>query len=162
MSNIYIPGIGSQKIMNKISRYGLPVTEMWNYALDKDCNVISISDIKDFVSIERVLINGCVTKPADDGLYYFAPKPDGDVEVYINYTLNGEQSMGTHYSTEYNARLESTAIVNSVHDIESDDGDAHVDVYSLQGILLLHNATAGDVKNLPSGVYIINGQKISL
>lgn len=33
------------------------------------------------------------------------------------------------------------------------------DVYNLQGVLLIKNATAGQKDNLPAGIYIINGKK---
>lgn len=35
-------------------------------------------------------------------------------------------------------------------------------VYNLQGILVLSDATADDVKALPAGIYIVNGKKVAL
>lgn len=37
-----------------------------------------------------------------------------------------------------------------------------VTVYNLQGIVVMENATASDINNLPAGVYIINGKKVAI
>lgn len=35
-----------------------------------------------------------------------------------------------------------------------------LDIYNMQGILIRHDVTENEIKNLPSGLYIINGEKI--
>lgn len=37
-----------------------------------------------------------------------------------------------------------------------------VTVYNLQGIVVMENATASSINNLPAGVYIINGKKVAI
>lgn len=37
-----------------------------------------------------------------------------------------------------------------------------VKVYSLQGVLIMDNASAEDVRQLPAGVYIVNGEKVAV
>lgn len=34
------------------------------------------------------------------------------------------------------------------------------DVYSMQGVLMLRNATCSEISSLPAGIYIIGGKKI--
>lgn len=51
-----------------------------------------------------------------------------------------------------------------VNDIlEGENGEAvSFEVYNLQGIRVLSNATADDVRNLPAGIYIVNGKKVAI
>ena len=36
------------------------------------------------------------------------------------------------------------------------------DIYNLQGILIKRDATQADIDNLPTGIYIINGNKVTI
>lgn len=38
-------------------------------------------------------------------------------------------------------------------------GEGHADVFSLQGIRILKNATSSEIRNLPAGIYIVAGRK---
>lgn len=51
---------------------------------------------------------------------------------------------------------------SGVNDIlEGENGEAvSFEVYNLQGIRVLRNASADDVRNLPAGIYIVNGKKV--
>lgn len=51
---------------------------------------------------------------------------------------------------------------SGVNDIlEGENGEAvSFEVYNLQGIRVLSNASADDVRNLPAGIYIVNGKKV--
>ena len=51
-----------------------------------------------------------------------------------------------------------------VNDIlEGENGEAvSLEVYNLQGIRVLSNASAADVRNLPAGIYIVNGKKVAI
>lgn len=51
-----------------------------------------------------------------------------------------------------------------VNDIlEGENGEAvSFEVYNLQGIRVLSNASADDVRNLPAGIYIVNGKKVAI
>lgn len=58
------------------------------------------------------------------------------------------------------AKITDDEASSGVNDIEKEDTyGEHLDVYNLQGILLRHDVTEDEVKNLPSGVYIVNGEK---
>ena len=58
------------------------------------------------------------------------------------------------------AKITDDEASSGVNDTEKEDthGD-HLDIYNLQGILLRHDVTEDEVKKLPSGVYIVNGEK---
>lgn len=47
-----------------------------------------------------------------------------------------------------------------VADIAVENGDVKADVYSVDGKLIMRNASAEDLKNLPAGVYIHGGKKV--
>lgn len=53
---------------------------------------------------------------------------------------------------------------SGVNDIlEGENGEAvSFEVYNLQGIRVLSNASADDVRNLPAGIYIVNGNKVAI
>ena len=54
-----------------------------------------------------------------------------------------------------------TVVVNSIHDVSSDvDFSQPQDVYNLNGVLILRNASDANITTLPSGVYIIGGNKV--
>ena len=55
------------------------------------------------VVIDRVVINGNVANLDGDNLYRYTP--GDDLDITVEYTLNGSQSMSTHYTPEFNAAL---------------------------------------------------------
>ncbi len=50
---------------------------------------------------------------------------------------------------------------SGIADVFGNNSD-NVDVFTTTGIRILHNATADDLKSLASGIYIVNGKKITI
>lgn len=69
------------------------------------------------------------------------------------FLIDGELSvdMKVYYDDVVFAGVENIVINASKHD-----------VYTLGGVLVKKDATSADVKNLPSGVYIVNGHKVMI
>lgn len=52
---------------------------------------------------------------------------------------------------------------SGISDIAVDDADAPVNVYNLQGMLLMHGVSRAEaITSLPSGIYIIGGHKVAI
>ena len=69
----------------------------------------------------------------------------------------------TATSGDYSADCEvSVNDISTAIDEIFADGSTQVDVYTLQGICIKRNATADDINNLPSGLYIVGGRKVYL
>lgn len=84
--------------------------------------------------------------------------------VSYNNALLSNQPSATYYAVldgilPYRTRGND---INSTAGVDTDSllSDEGYTVYSLQGTVVIKNATANDLKNLQKGVYIVNGEKI--
>ena len=82
-----------------------------------------------------------------------------DLETEITHTLS---LIGKSYSGEialsdsYEFTIDATGII----DITKCDGNEEVEVYSLNGVLLIKGKRLETLKALPKGIYIVNGKKM--
>lgn len=86
---------------------------------------------------------------------------DVEMEVSVNGSkveaVDGKYSFVVNGDTEVVIAAESSAIDNVEVDAVKDNN-----VYNLQGILVVKNATIEQIDALPSGLYIINGKKVAV
>lgn len=81
-----------------------------------------------------VTVNGVAVEPDEDGLFSFTV--DADTKVVVNQAgADGIDTLGANRS-----------------------GTA--DIYNLEGVCVLRNATAAEMAGLPAGLYIVNGKKV--
>lgn len=73
-------------------------------------------------------------------------EPEGRYTLQITASYQGKSSMA-----------ELSAAMSAIGDVAVDN--IPVDVYNLQGICVLRNATLDDINNLPAGIYIAGGKK---
>lgn len=119
MNSFNIPGVGTEIFQQLLEIYHLPIRQMWSYEIDRDHGLISIGDILDNVMIERVIINGIVTEKNRDGLYEWSINDFGDVdEVIVEYTVNANKKMKTHYSSFFNSNIKNTYLAKTVESIQ--------------------------------------------
>ncbi len=78
--------------------------------------------------------------------------PLGRTSVYKKHKIWGKFSEITDD--------EATSGVDDIQ-IENACGN-RLDIYNMQGILIRHDVTENEIKNLPQGLYIINGKKIAV
>ena len=104
------------------------------------CNMIS--DVAYTVTLDR--------EPTELGIYRLVV-PEAAVIVLDNAGISGPNKETTF---DYNVTY------SSVDGIIAEA--TSFDVYSLNGVCLLTNAKAEDLKQLDKGIYIINGQKVAL
>lgn len=87
-------------------------------------------------------------------------------ESAVNVTVNGNAvTAGEGNTYTFTVDAETTVKIDADKDaIEDIEIDAVSDnnVYNLQGILVVKNATAEQIDALPAGMYIINGKKVVL
>lgn len=90
-----------------------------------------------------------------------------DSEITENGTYTITIPEGTLFSLDdnlYNPELTYTFIVNdgtsAIDGVESEDANAYVKVYSIDGTVVCKGKKADVVKSLKKGIYIINGQKV--
>ena len=78
--------------------------------------------------------------------------------IVITVTLNNLQSAD---GIDHTADVTATYYLNSlgaVNSILGDDTNTFT-VYNTRGILVMHTTNRDELKNLPRGIYIINGEK---
>ena len=73
------------------------------------------------------------------------------------FTLDGVQD-----SPEVTAVITVDPDFMGIDGIFGDAANGKLTVVNLQGIVLMQDATAEDLKQLPAGIYIINGKKVAL
>jgi len=81
----------------------------------------------------KLVVNGAAIVPLD-GVYTFETESDTTVTV------------------------DSTSSVDEI----LSDGDNVADVYTLQGVLIIRNADAAQIKSLPAGIYVIGNRTIAI
>ena len=76
---------------------------------------------------------------------------DGDYKYQVTAVYNkGESALSAPASVKFSG-VESILA-----------GGKIADVYGVDGILIIRNASADDIKRLPRGIYIIDGKKIRI
>ncbi|MDE6339564.1 MAG: leucine-rich repeat protein, partial [Muribaculaceae bacterium] len=85
-----------------------------------------------------------------------------------NLFVEGEASVDDIYVSDTDCnllRMESVSVdvsgASAVNEISSDP-NAPADVYNMQGVLILRNATQSELNALTPGLYIVNGKKIQI
>ncbi|MCH5224676.1 MAG: C10 family peptidase [Muribaculaceae bacterium] len=156
-NTLNVPGVGN---INKkmLESSGLPITQMWEYAIDKENQLLAIFKVIDNVEIESVEINGTPVTLNEAGFYPVPSDALAKMNVKVNFTVNGNQKMQTLYTAGYNNVLnsEDLAGVDSIFN----DANATFDVYNLQGVKVMKDAARNDLQTLPSDIYIIGRRKI--
>lgn len=99
---------------------------------------------------------------------YLTPEPvAADYDYFSSYTysygtlnyLEGYKDVYQNIRPWYYFRnLEHVSSVGQLEDESSEDGLR--DVYNMSGTCLIRNATSSDINELPSGIYIIGGEKV--
>lgn len=164
-ASIYLPGKASGMIED--------CQEMWTYRLHRDRGAITIVPLIRELAIDKVTINGKAIAPDENYIYRYGEllyRNGGDLDVVVDYTLHGRQTMTTHYTPEFNALLPDEEMESDIMPISIDENDSDfdgkIDVYNFQGILLISDCSSKELKTLKPGVYLIVGngkvRKISL
>lgn len=153
-ATFYVPG-GCSDNYSRVAEIGGSVKEMFSIsAADAAGNMmISVKPNFDFVVPTYVLFNEKTGgKPKKDGTIDIGIAFDKVETVRVDYTVNGEK-MSTLYKAE-------KLVPSGVDDIVADGEAKPTDVFNLQGIRVLSNATRDDIRLLPPGIYIAGGKKI--
>ena len=110
---------------------------------------------------EVIVFNDQITKEADpffEGaaiLYVPVPKMGGSWDVVVSlYNLKSADGLDHSQDVVADYKIGSTGI-----DMVFGDDTQEFTVYNAQGILVLQTSNRDEVKNLPQGIYIINGVK---
>ncbi|MDE6227902.1 MAG: C10 family peptidase [Muribaculaceae bacterium] len=144
---VYVPGQCADVFMTKADN---EVREMWRYNINRKEGIFEIVPQIEGLAIDKVTINDKVVAP-QDGIYKLDGASTQDIKV--DFTLLGRQKMSTHYTSEFNATV-ADAKVSGVGEIISSDITT-ADVYSIDGMIMLRNASKEQINTLPNGIYII-------
>ena len=144
---VYVPGQCADVFMTKADN---DVREMWRYNINRKEGIFEIVPQIEGLTIDQVTINDKVVAP-QDGIYKLDGASTQDIKV--DYTLLGRQKMSTHYTSEFNANV-ADAKVSGVGEIISSDITT-ADVYTIDGLMMLRNASKEQINTLPNGIYII-------
>ena len=98
--------------------------------------------------IEWTSSDPAVATVNDDGLV--TGKTDGTATI-----------TATHGDFSADCEVTVHGVTTAIDEIFT-DGTVQLDVYNLQGICVKRNATAGDLLDMPSGLYIVRGRKLYL
>ncbi|MBD5274688.1 MAG: hypothetical protein HDS37_01040 [Bacteroides sp.] len=129
IANVFcFPGTGGMDINECYGNGRFPYMEMWKYELDKRHRLLSISDVLDNVEIQKVTVNGVVVEKDSMGLYkyYNYENNDVDVDVIVEYSINGGRKMTTHYSAIYNYWVSETDFMPSLNGDANNDGVVNI------------------------------------
>ncbi|MDE5870828.1 MAG: C10 family peptidase, partial [Muribaculaceae bacterium] len=120
MSSYNIPGIGNdERFSYMCSNCPVNIRQMWNYALDRKHNLIKIEPLIEEIKITSVSVNGIEITGREDFIYE-VPSSE-NIELIVNYILNGNKEMSSVYSAEYNAELPEQTLSIAMGD-SNDDG----------------------------------------
>lgn len=157
---IFIPGASQDQLG---VGHQANVLEMWEYMIDRNNNRIAVVPAMEGLAIDKVTINGRVVTP-ENNIYDTVDKAaevnmlsdmdsKADLDVRIEYTLHGRQSMNTHYTPEFNATIQDS-VITGIRDLSAEESDM-VDVYGIDGTLLIKHGYKTDIQLLAPGIYII-------
>ena len=144
---VYVPGQCADGYKTKADN---DVKEMWRYNINRKEGIFEIVPQIEGLTIDKVTINDKVVA-LQDGIYKLDGASTQDIKV--DFTLLGRQKMSTHYTSEFNATV-ADAKVSGVGEIISSDITT-ADVYSIDGMIMLRNASKEQINTLPNGIYII-------
>ena len=86
---------------------------------------------------------------------------EGTVTLYVEDFLLEDYKQNENCKVF--AAIKSIREYNSgIDDIAADDAGSPNDIYTLQGVCIKRNATQEDIDALPTGLYIIGGQKVAV
>lgn len=128
----------------------------YNVTFETEGDVTSVSCIKDVITEVTGWQNGFST------LQGTQVELSGDgLEVTVNdaAVTAGENGKYTFVVNE-NSKVKVVNESSGVDTVGTDTEPADNNVYNLQGILIIKNATAEQIKSLANGMYIINGKKV--
>lgn len=140
---VFIPGA----TLDRFADYN--ASELWQYSIDRQNSRIAVIPFGDAIEIDRVLVNG-VEVEGENGLYAIADMDN--IDVVVEYTLNGRQEMLTHYDAKFNNNTPDSDL-SSIRDIV--EADKKMDIYNVSGILIKKQCDMLELNKLPNGVYII-------
>ncbi|MDE5942011.1 MAG: hypothetical protein K2H14_07880 [Muribaculaceae bacterium] len=95
----------------------------------------------------------------------YAFEPNQKYQLLIPEGLFGdeiweeEMFMTGHANAEMTVEIDTT--ISGVENVIAGD-EVKVDVYNLQGVMIVKDADAEAIRNLPAGLYIIGGQKVAV
>lgn len=146
---IYVPG------GIKLSRSaGSELADMWKYEIDKLNGKVKIEPLIEGLAIDKVVINGVHKEMNSTGLYEYEPINITDLEVTVEFTLHGRQHMTTHYDKEFNATMPDTDL-SGISEIVVDDGASMIEVYNVNGIMVMKADDKAQLDQLSAGVYVV-------
>ncbi|MDE7508611.1 MAG: hypothetical protein K2M62_00655, partial [Muribaculaceae bacterium] len=164
---LFIPGGCSD---NYASSSTAELKEMWKYVINRRNNYIAVIPSDD-VTINTVTINGRAATPLKEysncypieEIMTVSENIDAEPEVTVEFTLHGHQTLTTHYTKDFNATIEDSDhdIITGINKIDDSSFEC-VNVYSLDGSLILVNADKAALSRLEPGLYILDsGSKIT-
>ena len=152
--NLFVAGASTDAFKNDEAS---EVQEMWAYGIDRNEKVITITPKVDRLAIERVLINGKeaenIYSSRADAVPAFVCAVDdlNNLNVTIEYTLFGSQKMSSEYKSDFNNQIpHSESGVDSI----LNESSVITEVYTIDGIRMLKNASKEEINRLPNGIYI--------
>ena len=159
---IFVPGACSDRYSGIDNT---DIVEMWTYRINRNNNCIAISPNVEDIEIKEVTINGHVATP-ENNIYKIIDEtakgsetidsesyPTTDLDVKVEYVLHGHQVMVTHYSPVFNATIPDSD-VSGVEDLSIEKSEV-IDVYGLDGSVVVKNGNPSALQKLIPGVYVI-------
>ena len=144
--------------VSEISAIEIKTDLSWASAKD---NLIWVYDAED-----NAVVSGTFTTNMDDysSLICTFPTPVIELGTYTVVIPQGTFGDDTYFAQNYghaNAEIRLTYTVTIGTGIDGiNAGTNNLTVYSIDGVCVLRNAKADDLKNLEKGLYIVNGKKM--
>lgn len=115
---IYVPGATAKNY----SHLGAHIEEMWEYGIDRVNCAIKVKPLGDIdgLVVDSVIINGVSNRANSQGIYRYSPTNDGNLDVIVDYTVEGRLPLSTHYDIGFNASLQDADFAR-VHEIIIDN-----------------------------------------
>lgn len=158
-----IPGLGNTGFATEINNLNAPITQMWSYEIDKESNCVKLGSVIDNVVIDKVEINGIEAEKNETELYAISNMTGEGVDVVVNYTINSNKQMTTHYTPAYNAGVESSTLIETgIENVNTCFDNKRFNVYNMQGICIMTAASQSDMKRIKPGIYVIDNKKICI
>ncbi|MDE6340174.1 MAG: hypothetical protein K2K97_10380, partial [Muribaculaceae bacterium] len=140
---------------------GVRVSNISMAGEQKGDHIISFADLKSGATRFAVYSMSLAGVTANSALIEVELESD-------NLFVEGEASVDEIYVSDTDCnllRMESVSVdvsgASAVNEISADP-NAPVDVYNMQGVMLLRNASQSDLNALVPGLYIINGKKVQI
>lgn len=133
------------------------------YILDADGEVVGSAypeyDPDDFLNMNDFYLN--FVKPGtQEPLNLTTP---GTYTLVVPKGTFAQESVGWDGYGQASMEINETYVIRETVDVATLAADAFVgNVYDITGKVILRDATAGQLRNLDNGIYIVNGKKITL